>query len=80
MSGPEIPSPDELRFRTLAAPGLDEDDIFAAVFGLPGGALWGASMPTAFAPADPDWDPTRERARRHSDLMDRWQPLSDDSS
>ena len=81
MSQPEFPAPEELCFRTLAAPGLDEDEIFAAMHGLPGnGGLWGASMPTAFAPTDQRWSAGEERGRRHRDLMDRWQPLPDESS
>ena len=26
--------PDDMEFRTLAAPGLEEDDVFAALYGL----------------------------------------------
>jgi hypothetical protein len=64
---------DEVVFRTLAAPGLDEDDLFAALHGLPGtGVLWGDGMPNAFPPADPPWDAEAERRRRHAQLMEKW--------
>ncbi len=63
----------DLSFRTLAAPGLDEDDLFAAMYGLPGeGVLWGDGAPVAFAPVDPAWDEARERQRRHEEILGRW--------
>jgi len=67
-------------FRTAAAPGLEEDDLFAALFGLPGGGvLWGEGVPPAPAappaPApDAPWDEERERRRRHEDALRRWPP------
>ena len=65
--------PDELRFRSLAAPGLDEDDIFLAMWGLPGrGALWGEGRPAARPEGDDPWDEAAERRRRHEDLMRKW--------
>ena len=74
-----LPMPEDLGFRTLAAPGLDEDDIFAAIYGLPGtGALWGASMPSAFTPTGAPWEQSDERERRHRDVLERWQPLRDE--
>jgi hypothetical protein len=69
---------DELVFRTLAAPGLEEDDLFAAMYGLPGkGVLWGDGRPTAFAPADEEWDAEAERRRRHEALLRKWSPPRD---
>lgn len=72
--GPDAPD-DELVFRTLAAPGLEEDDLFAAMIGLPGaGLLWGDGRPTAFAPAEEGWDAEAERRRRHEALLRKWSP------
>lgn len=67
---------DEVVFRTLAAPGLDEDDLFAARS--PGGetAPWGTGAPSTFA-ADESVDaadPDAERVRRHRELMAKWAP------
>jgi hypothetical protein len=59
-------------FRSLAAPGLDEDDLYAAMHGLPG-ALWGDGRPWAPRPAEAPWDAATERRRRHEELMRRWQ-------
>jgi len=70
---PELPP--DLVFRSAAAPGLDEDDLFAAMLGLPGdGVLWGQALPPV--PPDGDgWDEERERRRRHDDVLRRWRPL-----
>ena len=66
---------DEVVFRTLAAPGLEEDDLFAAMYGLPGsGVLWGDGLPSAFTPPDSPWDPGEERRRRHEELLRKWRP------
>lgn len=74
---PEPLRPEDLRFTTLAAPGLDEDDLFVALHGLPGALLWGDAMPSAFPPGEPTWDEDAERARRHEELLRRWRPLAD---
>ena len=67
------PDPAELVFRSLAAPGLDEDDLFAAMQGLPGrGAFWGEGRPAAFGPPERGWDPAHERRRRHEALLRKW--------
>jgi hypothetical protein len=69
---------DDVVFRTLAAPGLEEDDLFAAMYGLPGaGVLWGDGRPTAFAPAEEEWDAETERRRRHEALLRKWSPPGD---
>lgn len=69
------PEDDEIVFRTLAAPGLDEDELFAAMYGLPGaGVLWGDGMPSAFAPAEEAWDADVARRRRHDELLRKWRP------
>ncbi|MBI2684004.1 MAG: hypothetical protein HYX33_01205 [Actinobacteria bacterium] len=60
-------------FRTLAAPGLDEDDLFAALHGLPGtGAFWGEGLPTAFSAPEPSWDEAAARRERHERVLRRW--------
>ena len=60
-------------FRSLAAPGLDEDDLFAAMHGLAGtGALWGDGRPWAAGPPDLPWSEADERRRRHEALMRKW--------
>lgn len=75
--GPDVPD-DEVVFRTLAAPGLEEDDLFAAMYGFPGaGVLWGDGRPTAFAPAEEEWDAEAERRRRHEALLVKWGPSGD---
>lgn len=62
-------------FRTLAAPGLEEDDLFAAMYGLPGeGVLWGDGVSVAFDPVDVAWDDEAERRRRHEALLAKWRP------
>ncbi len=64
---------DDISFRTLAAPGLDEDDLFAAMTGTQGaGALWGDGRPWADPPAAPAWGPELERRRRHAELLRKW--------
>ncbi len=69
---------EEPDFRTLAAPGLDEDELYAALQGLPGrGALWGEGRSQSFPPAEPRWDDDRERRRRHEDVLARWPKLDD---
>jgi hypothetical protein len=62
----------DVTFRSASAPGLDEDDLFAAILGLPGtGALWGDGRP---APTSDDlpWDEERERRQRHEETLRRW--------
>lgn len=68
----ERPDPDAVRFRTLAAPGLDEDEIFAV---LEVGALWGQGMPTASPVAAPRPEDGDERGRRHRAALRRWPPV-----
>lgn len=66
--------PDDLQFRSLSAPGLEEDDVFAALHGLPvPSPFWGDGWPAA-ADRDPDrpWDEAAERRRRHEDLLAKW--------
>ena len=66
---------DDVVFRTLAAPGLEEDDLFAALGDLPGaGALWGEGLPSAFPANDAEWGTDVERRRRHEELLRKWSP------
>jgi hypothetical protein len=70
-----IDDPRDVIFRSLAAPGLDEDDLFAAAHGLPGGgALWGDGRPGPVVADDAAWDEGRERRRRHEALQRKWGP------
>lgn len=77
---PDPPAPDvhgdgDVVFRTLAAPGLDEDDLFAAMYGLQGaGVLWGEGLPSTFPPDEAEWDAETERRRRHEALLRKWEP------
>jgi hypothetical protein len=65
--------PDDLRFRSLAAPGLDEDDLFVAMWGLPAHGLWGGDGSWSRPPADEPWDEAAERRRRHEELLRKWE-------
>ncbi|MBM3634010.1 MAG: hypothetical protein FJW99_01775 [Actinobacteria bacterium] len=69
------PDPDMV-FRSLAAPGMEEDDIFAALLGLPGkGAFWGDDHPSPYRPSgDEEWSEEAERRRRHEEILRRWDP------
>ena len=70
---PDVYGDDDVVFRTLAAPGLDEDDLFAAMGGLRGpGVLWGDGLPSTFPPAEAEWDAETERHRRHEALLRAW--------
>ncbi|HJZ62242.1 MAG TPA: hypothetical protein VKD47_08810 [Miltoncostaeaceae bacterium] len=73
MAGALVIRDPDLAFRSLAAPGLDEDDIFAAMHGLPGAPLWGEGRPPAM-PEDEAWSEEAERRRRHERLLARWPP------
>lgn len=77
MSAVEPPPPPrrqpDLEFRTAAAPGLDEDDLFAALYGLPvPGPFWGDGVPPDRPDPDAPWDEDRERRRRHAEVLERW--------
>lgn len=65
--------PDDLQFRSLSAPGLEEDDVFAALHGLPvPSPFWGDGWPAAARDPDRPWDEAAERRRRHRDLLAKW--------
>ncbi len=73
--GAHVWGDDDVVFRTLAAPGLDEDDLFAAQSGLPGpGPLWGDGWPSTFPPADEESDDESDRRRRHDEMLRKWKP------
>ena len=68
------PDPDMV-FRSLAAPGMEEDDIFAALLGLPGkGAFWGDDHPSPYRPSEEEWSEEAERRRRREEILRRWDP------
>jgi hypothetical protein len=70
MSGRD---PREVLFRTLHAPGLEEDDLFIALHGLPApGPFWGQGRPWARDVEDRPWDEAAERTRRHEELLRKW--------
>ena len=61
---------DDLVFRTLAAPGLEEDDLIAARVD---GRLWGDGRPPAATAEPPDpLDRDGERRARHASILARW--------
>jgi hypothetical protein len=68
----------DFEFRSLHAPGLEEDDLFAAMYGLPGqGALWGDGRPSTFADPERRWSGERARRERHDRLMRKWPAAGD---
>jgi hypothetical protein len=70
--------PEDMEFRTTAAPGLEEDDVYAAMYGMPGeGALWGEGVPKSFARTEPEWSADRVRRGRHEELLEKWPPLDE---
>lgn len=72
---PDVYGDDDVVFRTLAAPGLDEDDLFAAMLGLPSiEALWGEGLPSTFPTSEAEWDAETERHQRHEALLRIWEP------
>jgi len=75
--GPNVWGDDDVVFRTLAAPGLEEDDLFAVRSSPPAiGALWGDGLPSTFPPGEVEPDDESERLRRHEKLLRKWS-LSD---
>ncbi len=70
---------EESDFRTLAAPGLDEDELYVALHGLPGqGALWGEGRAARLPPADLPWEVDRARRTRHASLLAKWDRVRED--
>jgi hypothetical protein len=66
--------PRDVPFRSLAAPGLEEDDLFVALHGLPvPGLFWGEGRPWAPHVDDRRWDEEAERRRRHEELLRKWE-------
>jgi hypothetical protein len=60
-------------FRSLAAPGLEEDDLFVAMQGFPApSAFWGEGWPALRRDDDRPWCEDEERRRRHEALMRKW--------
>ena len=72
------PRDDEIVFRSLAAPGLEEDDLLVALHGLPvPGPFWGDGWPAPPRADAGPWCEESERRRRHEDLMRRWRRAED---
>jgi hypothetical protein len=66
------PGDEETVFRSLAAPGLEEDDLFVALHGLPvPSPFWGHGWPDRARRAE-TWDEAAERRRRHEELLRKW--------
>lgn len=60
-------------FRSLAAPGLEEDDLFVAMQGLPvPSPFWGEGWPALRRDDDRPWCEDEERRRRHEELLRKW--------
>ena len=71
---------DEVAFRSLAAPGLDEDDLFLALQGLPmPSPFWGEGRPWARPDDEGPWCEESERRRRHEELLRKWERRARDS-
>jgi hypothetical protein len=69
--------PDDLAFRSAAAPGLEEDDLFIALMvGSAVSALWGDGRSWPAPDPDERWDEERERRRRHERLLRSWDVIS----
>ncbi|MEQ8833328.1 MAG: hypothetical protein RIB67_02640 [Miltoncostaeaceae bacterium] len=67
--------PDDLQFRTGAAPGLDEDDIFIAMLAGAFSGVWGDGRAWPAAGPDERWSEDAERRRRHDRLLRSWDPI-----
>ena len=68
------PRDEETVFRSLATPGLEEDDLFIALHGLPvPGSFWGEGRPAApRRTGEGPWSEEAQRRRRHEDLLRKW--------
>ncbi len=61
--------------RTPVAPALDDDEIFAAILGLPGaGAFWGSVPASPSAQQQPEWSEEADRRRRREEILRKWVP------
>ena len=70
-----VPPDPDMVFRSLAAPGMEEDDVFAALLGLPGtGAFWGDDHPPPSGPTEEGWSEDAENRRRREEILRRWEP------
>lgn len=68
-------APDDVTESAPTAPGLDEDDIFAAILGLPGtGAFWGSVPASASVQQEPEWSEEADRQRRREEILRKWVP------
>ncbi len=72
------PRDEEIIFRSLAAPGLEEDDLFMAHYGLPvPGTFWGDGWRSTAHADDGPWDEESQRRRRHAEILRRWEKPAD---
>ena len=74
-------APDDVTESAPTEPGIDEDDIFAAILGLPGtGAFWGSvpSSGSASAQQEPEWSEEADRQRRREEILRKWVPQQDE--
>jgi hypothetical protein len=68
-------APDDVTESAPTEPGIDEDDIFAAILGLPGtGAFWGSVPSSASAQQEPEWSEEADRQRRREEILRKWVP------
>ena len=68
-------APDDVTESAPTEPGLDEDDIFAAILGLPGtGAFWGSVPASPPAGQEPEWSEEADRRRRREEILRKWVP------
>ena len=68
------PDPRDAPFRSLAAPGLEEDDLFVALHGLPvPGPFWGEGRPWGATSTTGPGTRRPERRRRHEELLRKWE-------
>ena len=68
-------APDDVTESAPTEPGIDEDDIFAAILGLPGtGAFWGSVPSSAAAQQEPEWSEEADRQRRREEILRKWVP------
>ncbi len=76
MAGDDRPGPDPaMAFRSLAAPGLEEDDLVAARYGASRpDAIWGDGRPSPFPACGGESADDDANRRRREEILRRWDP------